>query len=81
MIVHCSQQRFIILINTLPVSSLTSLTTAITTPRMAHFSVAAGGLGDPVGSGTLKPGPGTIRLTHSQRKEGITYPGHWQMAP
>ena len=79
--VHCSQQRFIILINTLPVSSLTSLTTAITTPRMAHFSVAAGLHADPAGDGMLTRGPGTWWLSHSQSSEMITSPGHWQMEP
>ena len=75
------QQRSIFLTEKSLACSQTFLILAISIHKMDHFSVADGELGDPVGSGTLKPGPGTIRLTHSQRKEGITYPGHWQMAP
>ena len=58
-IMHCGQQKFIIQTETLPVSFLTFLTTALTTPRMAHWCVAAGLQTDPAGDGMQTRGPGT----------------------
>ena len=57
--VHISQQRFIILTETLPVSSLISLTATLNTPRMALWCVEAAGHADPAGDGMLTRGPGT----------------------
>ena len=74
--VQVSQRRFIILAETLPVSSLISLTAALPTPRMGHWYVAEGIHPDPAGDGMLTQGPGTWSLSHSQRKEWITSPGH-----
>ena len=56
-----SQRRFIILTVTLSVSSLISLRGAITTHKMAPFSVEVetGGERDPATDGMLTQGPGT----------------------
>ena len=53
---HFIQRRFIILTETLPVSSLTFLTGAWSIHRMGHCCVEAGRDLDPAGDGTRGPG-------------------------
>ena len=76
-----TQRLFTTLTETLPVSSLTFLMSVMAIPRMDHCCVEAGIQRDPAGDGILTLGPGTWRLSHSQRTDRITSPGHPQMAP
>ena len=76
-----SQQRFIILTETLLVSFQICLIHARITHKTGCFFAEDTIQPSHAGGGILTQGTGTWWLSHSQRRDGITYPGHRQMAP